>query len=177
MKQQKLIAGFCIAALAGCLLGILVQAGTMARWYGDWGLLPALGTLSLGFFFWIAVCTPVAFCSRCGLHAALLTLSLLTSVLFGYVFAARFLGGFLNGYVLSFGLLLLLPSAFAAWLLRAYRDRRGMRILAAAAGILALLFDIRARGFGINTAALLLPLLALYLFSIRQAGRLPGRPA
>lgn len=172
MKQQKLISGFLIAALSGGLLGFLVQAGSTARWYSDWSLLSAFGTLSIGFFFWIALCTPIAFRARCGLHAALLTLTLLCAVLTGYVTAGWVFGGYINDVLLSAGLLLLLPAAFAAWILRAYRGRTALRIFAGAAGIFALLFDIRTRGyFSMPAMMLAMLLMAGYFAALRQAGR------
>lgn len=171
-KYLKLLLGFALTAAAGFLLGVLVQLGSTAAWYSRETLLGAFGTVSIGFFFWIAVCTPLSFRARCGLHASLLTLSLLIPMLTGYIFAAYAFYGYLNNMLVTFGVVMLMPAAGAAWLLRAYRDRRWMRILVRLAGISAFFFDMQARGtYSFRALTLSLPLLVLFLYVVHEAGQ------
>lgn len=170
MKHKRLIMGFILTAIAGFLLGILVQAGQNAfGWYRT-PLLAAFGVISYGLFFWIAVCTVLSYHSRCGLHASLLVLCLLIPTLFGYALTARYLGCRLNDSVMAFGLLMLLPSALAAWVLRAHRHSLVMRGFLSIAGVAALLFDIAARGdFTFRALSLALPLMVCYLYTVHTA--------
>lgn len=166
-KQQiKLAAGFLLTAAAGSLLGFLVQAGQQMScfWFG--GSLPAaFGEISYGLFFWIFICTALAYQARCGLHAALLTLTLLMPTLASYRVSAWVLGTYLNTSVLAFGMLMLIPSAAAAWILRANRHRRWMRVLVRLIGTGVLMFDIQARGtFSIHTMMLAMPMLVLFWY-------------
>lgn len=166
MKHKRLIMGFILTALMGFLLGILVQAGRDA--FGH-TLLAAFGIISYGLFFWIAICTMISYHARCGLHAALLVLCLLIPTLFGYALTAQYLGIRLNDTVMIFGMLMLLPSAIAAWILRAYRHRRAMRIFVCITGAAALLFDIGARGeFTPRALMLALPLLVYFIYTVSR---------
>ena len=82
MKQQyRLMIGFLLTAMIGGILGAVVQISAFEAggWYGG-NPVAALGLVSYGLFFWITICTVRAYHSRCGLHAALLVLSLLISI-------------------------------------------------------------------------------------------------
>ena len=144
--DYKLAAGFILTAFAGGILGILVQeaAARAGGWYGG-DPLAAFGLVSYGLFFWITICTLRAYHSRCGLHAALLVLSLLIPVLCGYCLSARLLYNPLNETVLHVAILMLLPSAAAAWILRATRRHPLSRLFVRCIGTAALLIDIGSR--------------------------------
>lgn len=173
MKHYRLYAEFVIAALAGSLLGALVQAGVAGSCAGYGGLIAAFGTVSYCLFFWTAVCSAVALRARCGLHAALLTFILLLATLVSYRFTAFAFGLYLNRLVLQAGAVLLLPAAGAAWFIRAFRDRIWMRPLLCAAGIGILLLDIKCRGWiCFSDLRLVLPLLVMFIYSVMSA---PGR--
>ena len=147
MKQQyRLLIGFLLTAMIGGILGAVVQISAFEAggWYGG-NPVAALGLVSYGLFFWITICTVRAYHSRCGLHAALLVLSLLIPVLCGYYAAARIFYCPLNEYVIRFGLFLLLPAAAAAWILRATRRYAFSRLAVRGIGTLALLFDLNTR--------------------------------
>ena len=122
MKHYKLLAEFLLTAFAGGLLGMFVQlsAYQSGGWYaGD--PVSSFGLVSYGLFFWVTICTLRAYHSRCGLHAALLVLSLLIPALAGYTAMAYLWYIPLNHAVVLLGILLLLPAAVAAWILRASR--------------------------------------------------------
>lgn len=176
MKHKRLIMGFFLTAIAGFLLGIAVQAGQNAYGWYRTPMLNAFGIISYGLFFWIAVCTVLSYHARCGLHASLLVLCLLLPTLFGYAVTARYLGCRLNDSVMMFGLLMLLPSAIAAWVLRAHRHSLVLRGFLSIAAVAALLFDIAARGdFNFRAICLALPLLVFYLYTIHSAPRCAPR--
>lgn len=181
--QIKLMTGFILTAIAGGLLGVLVQLGNMASWgCCDIPMLAAFGEVSYGFFFWIFVCSALAYHARCGIHASLLTLSLLLPTLCGYRAAAWVFGTYLNRSVLEIGVLLLIPAAAAAWILRANRHRRWMRVMVRLIGTAALMFDIQARGtFSLRTMMLAMPLLVLFWYMMhcvtaKEMRRVPQSP-
>lgn len=172
-NHMKLFMGFALTGFAGVLLGFLVQAGDIAADCGNSsGLLASFGTVTFGFFFWITVCSTLALRSRCGLHASLLVLTLLSPMLVSYRIAAWCMGGYVNTSLLAFGLLMLLPSAIAAWILRASNDRRLMQVFLGQAGVLALLFDLSNRGC--VTRLYLLMMLALLGVFLRTVSRMPA---
>ncbi|MBR6107854.1 MAG: hypothetical protein IKQ39_07570 [Oscillospiraceae bacterium] len=173
-NHSRLIAGFVLAAFAGGFLGFAVQAGETAAWNCRGGLLSAFGSVSFGLFFWIVLGTVVSLHSRCGLHASLLMLCMLTPVLFGYCVFSHMTGGFLNHSLLYFGALMLLPAAAAAWVLRASNDRRSMQIFLCAAGVLAIAFDLGNRASASRTSLLLMLLLSAVYF--RTVFRMPVSP-
>ena len=170
-NHTRLIAGFALAAIAGGIIGFAVQAGETAMFCGRDGLLPAFGSVCFGLFFWITLGTVVSLHSRCGLHAALLMLCMLTPVLFGYCVRAHLDGGYINHTLLHFGAVMMIPAAAAAWLLRASNDRRFMQIFLCAAGAAALLFDLENRAFAGRQSVLLMMLLAAVYF--RTVLRMP----
>ncbi len=137
--QKKLLAGFAQIALLGAILGWMIPAD-----FG-WGIFGMLHytyhEVVLGCFFWITVCSAVAYRARCGLHASLLTLCLLIPVLCGYYVSSYWHYCYLNRSLLGLGMLLLLPAAFAAWILRATRSSAQMRTVVRVAGIAAMVFD------------------------------------
>lgn len=171
MKQMKLLASFLLTAIAGGILGVLVQMGSLASWgYWDSPMLAAFGNVSYGLFFWIFVCTALAYHARCGMHAALLTATLLFPTLCSYRLAAWYFGAYLNRSLLMFGMMMLLPACGAAWVLRANRHRRWMRVLVRLGGIAALIFDIQARGsFSLRTMMLAMPMLVMFLYVVHCA--------
>ncbi len=146
MKHYKLIAEFLLTAFAGGILGAVVQmaAASSGGWYGG-SPSAAFGLVSYGLLFWITVCTLRAYHSRCGLHAALLVLSLLIPTLIGYYGSALIWCNPVNEMVLSFGMLMLLPAAAAAWFLRITRRYAVGRIAVRVLGAAALLFDFSSR--------------------------------
>lgn len=146
MKHYKLLAEFLLTAFAGGLLGMFVQlsAYQSGGWYaGD--PISSFGLVSYGLFFWVTICTLRAYHSRCGLHAALLVLSLLIPALAGYTAMAYLWYIPLNHAVVLLGILLLLPAAVAAWILRAARRYPVSRVVVRALGTAVLLFDLCSR--------------------------------
>ena len=121
-----------------------MAAASSGGWYGG-SPSAAFGLVSYGLLFWITVCTLRAYHSRCGLHAALLVLSLLIPTLIGYYGSALIWCNPVNEMVLSFGMLMLLPAAAAAWLLRITRRYAVGRIAVRVLGAAALLFDFSSR--------------------------------
>ena len=173
MKQEyKLASGFLLTAFAGGILGFLVQAcaARAGGWYGG-DPAAAFGLVSYGLFFWITICTLRAYHSRCGLHASLLVLSLLIPVLCGYYLGARLLYNPLNEYVLRLGILMLLPSAAAAWVLRATYRHPLSRLSVRCIGTAALLLDIGSR-IHFNPLPLLaeIALFAWFMYITRDLG-------
>ena len=161
MKQQyRLIASFLLTAFIGTVLGVAVQIGAWASdgWYGG-DPVAAFGLVSYGLFFWITICTLRAYCSRCGLHASLLVLCLLIPAIGSYGLSAWIFGNPLNTSVVQFGMIMLLPSAAAAWILRATRRYALSRFAVRGIGTLALFFDlvtrIRCNPLAVMTAAAL----------------------
>jgi len=182
-NQIKLAVGFILTAMAGGLLGVLVQIGNLAavEWYGI-PVLAALGELAYGLFFWIFICSTLAFQARNGAHAALLTLTLLLPMLCCYSVSGLVLRGWFNGSVTALGFILLIPSALAAWVLRANRKRRFMRVMVRLIGTAALMFDILTHcNFSMRTMMLAMPMLVLFWYMMhcvtaKEMRRVPQNP-
>ncbi len=176
MKCERLATEFVIAALAGCTAGVLVLAGRNAMFSGSGGILAAFGSICGGLFFWAVLCSALALRARSGLHAALLDLSLLVPTLMSYYFACHAFGMYTNRMILQFGVLLLLPSAGAAWLLRVFRDQAWFRPVLLTAGIGLLVFDLQNGCLrGPADLRLMLPLLVVFIYSVVSAPCQPNR--
>lgn len=141
--EKKLRREFLWTALAGGALGILAKmCDTMPQGDPLTNMMFNFGLLSSGLLLWMTVCTWLALRAKCGLHAALSVLSFLVPMLGGYYwFSARFTGYF-NRYVMYFWVMLLLPAAVMAWVLRANAGKPWLRFLGVTAAIVGVLCDI-----------------------------------
>lgn len=143
MKHLSLRAGFLLAALFGGLLGFFAKLGDVAATGHPAGsLLYAFGLVSSGVLLWMTVCTALSLSARCGLHASLLVLAFLIPMLICYYLFSRFGVGYYNGSVVRFWVWMLIPSAIAAWVLRANRRKTWLRAAAYAAAFLTFAYDL-----------------------------------
>ncbi len=172
MKQQKLLTGFLATACFGAALGVLAKLGDVAEPYNQIGcLFYAFGRVSSGLLFWAFLCASLSLFARSGLHASLLTLSLLTPMLMTYYTVSRLYVGYYSSGIARFWMWMLLPAAVGAWILRAYRHVRGMRILAGIAGGFAFLLDSRLVGGYIRAELAEMVLLAGLFALLYSAGK------
>lgn len=133
---KKLLIGFAAKAAAGGALGLLAA---MFRAVSSRSTLGALGS---GLMLWMTAGAWLALQAKCGLHAALSVLSLLVGMLCGTVLGTAWLTGWVNPYLLVFWLLLLLPAALMAWILRANAGKAWLRALGIAAGLAGVFCDV-----------------------------------
>lgn len=144
IRNKRLLTGFAATAALGTFLGVLAKLCDTAVPADPLGnLFFAFGLVSSGLLFWAFLCAVLSLSARNGLHAALLTLCLLTPMLLSYYTVSRYHVGYYSPGVARFWAWMLLPSAVCAWILRAYRHVRWLRVLTAAGAVCLFLFDRR----------------------------------
>ena len=178
MKHLRLRTELLLIAAAGGLLGVLAQAAMTARVYADGSALGAFGGLTFGFTFWIAVGTALAMRARCGLHAAVRVLCLLIPVLAGYTAGCILLGGIRVPDLIPFGVMMLMPAAAGAWIIRAGRESTAMQVLLLLVGCAAFQFDLHVHASGLRAVGMLAAALVFHCYTVQCAiGRTRCRAA
>ena len=178
-RYKKLLTGFGATAALGTVLGVLAKLCDTA---GPTDFLPGnlfygFGLISSGLLFWAFLCAVLSLNAKNGLHAALLTLCLLTPMLVSYYTVSRYYVGYYEPGIARFWGMMLLPSAIGAWILRANRHVKWFRMLTAAGAVCCFLFDRVHLLYGSLRAEVAeMMLLAGLLAVLYTADRQPDKP-
>ena len=171
-KYQKLLNGFALTAGFGTVIGALAKLGDVAEPADPIrDLFYAFGLVSSGLLLWAFLCASLSLFARNGLHASLLTLCLLTPMLMSYYAVSRYYVGYYSPDTAYFWVLMLLPAAAGAWVLRAYRHVTWLRVLTGIAGAGAYLIDRRLTGGNIQAQFFEVMLLAGLFALLYSAGK------